>query len=184
MTCNMKQYAILEHGVPRIMGRVPHVSNASAEQLEAYASACGYKLLVYSACPGRFYSRSWKKTAGRITETWTPWELSLAKDEALRLVQEHLDKLLIARSTVPCIGIPAGIVYDPAALTNALGLEPGDMFIDAADKLHTLNTELIENIRCSLKNHRLGLYAAATDYRRRIAAADSVESLQDILNGI
>lgn len=180
----MKQYAKLIDGVPMYPAHVPHISNATTEQLESYATSHGYKLLVYKESPGRFYTPGWHETEKRITRTWTPWPLADAKKSALESVQSALDARLTERTTLPCVGISAGIVYDPAALTNALGMEPGDVFIDAEDKLHTLTAELIQNIRSALKNHRLGLYAAATDYRRRITAAENVDAVEEAVQGL
>lgn len=177
----MKTYATLIDGALHVLERIPHISNASAQQLEQYAAARGYKQVVYCAQPGRFYTPGWHETEKHITQTWTPWEPEEARAAALETVQEQLDARLSARDTVPCMGIPAGIIYDTAALTNALGMEPGDIFIDAADNLYTLTPELTENIRFALRNYRLGLYGGATDCRRRIAAADSVDALEEVV---
>lgn len=173
----MKTYAKLEDGALQIMGRVPNVSNPTDAQRAEYAAAHGYKELRRTEKPGRYYAQGWHETAKLITETWTAWGLEDAKKDALQTVQARLDAVLDARATVPCEGFPARIVYDRNALINAGGLAAGDVFIDAADGLHTLTAEDVEAITAALKEHRQGLYAAATRQRTAIAAAQTVDEL-------
>lgn len=180
----MTTYAKLIDDAIIILERVPRVINSTKQQWTAYAAAGGYKALRCTERPGQYYTAGYKESAKLITETWTPWELPAAKADALQRVQDQLDARLSARATVPCVGIPTDIIYDPAALTNALGLEPGDVFIDAADNLHTLTEELILNIRSALKNYRMGLYAAATDFRRRIAVAENVDAVEEVVSSL
>ncbi len=159
------------------MGRVPNVINPTEAQRAAYAAAHGYKELRRTEKPGRYYAQGWHETAKLITETWTAWELDTAKAAALAEVQNRLDAVLDARATVPCEGFEAGIVYDRNALINASGLAAGDVFIDAADGLHTLTAEDVAAITAALKGYRQGLYAQATQSRAAIAAAQTVDDL-------
>lgn len=173
----MKTYAKLEAGALQIMERVPNIINPTEAQRAAYAAAHGFKELRRTEKPGRYYAQGWHETAKLITETWTAWELDAAKKDALQTVQARLDAVLDARATIPCTGFPAGIVYDRNALINAGGLAAGDTFIDAADGLHTLTAENVENIAAALKAHRQGLYAQATQSR---AAIDTAQTMDDL----
>lgn len=173
----MKTYAKLEAGALRMMGRVPHISNPTEAQVAAYAAAHGFKELVETPAPGRYYRKGYAETDAAITEAWEAWELEEAKDNALREVQGRLDAVLDARRSIPCEGFHAGIVYDRNALINAGGLAAGDAFIDAADGLHTLTAQDVAAIAAALKEYRQSLYAAATQKRAAIAAATTVDEL-------
>lgn len=173
----MKTYAKLEEGALQIMGRVPNISNPTEAQRAAYAAEHGFKELRRTEQPGRYYAQGWHETAKLITETWTAWELDGAKADALETVQGRLDAVLDARQTIPCEGFPAGIVYDRNALINAGGLAAGDVFIDAADGLHTLEAQDVSAITAALKGYRQGLYATTTRQRAAIAAATTVDEL-------
>ena len=173
----MKTYAKLEAGALRVMGRVPNISNPTEAQVAAYAAAHGFKELVHATAPGRYYRKGYAEGADTITETWTAWELAEAKADALGTVQERLDAVLDARQTIPCGGFPAGIVYDRNALINAGGLAVGDVFIDAADGVHTLSGQDTAAITAALKGYRQSLYASATQQRAAIAAATTVDEL-------
>ena len=173
----MKTYAKIEQGALRVMGRVPNISNPTAAQAAAYAAAHGFKGLVETPQPGRYYRRRYAETDAAITETWEPRELEEAKRDALEAVQGRLDAVLDARQTIPCTGFPAGIVYDRNALINAGGLAAGDAFIDAADGIHTLAAQDVAAITAALKEYRQSLYATATQRRATIAAATTVDEL-------
>lgn len=173
----MKTYAKLEAGALRMMGRVPSISNPTDAQVAAYAAAHGFKELVETPPPGRYYRKGYAETEDAITETWTPWELEDAKKDALAEVQGRLDAVLDARQTIPCEGFPAGIVYDRNALINAGGLAAGDAFIDAADGIHTLEAQDVSAVTAALKEYRQSLYAQATQRRAAIAAATTVDEL-------
>lgn len=177
----MKTYAKLESGALRMMGRVPNISNPTDAQVAEYAAAHGFKELVAVEQPGRYYRKGYAEEDAAITETWEAWELDAARKDARDIVQARLDTALDARSTVECDGFPSGIVYDRNALINAGGLVEGDTFIDAADGLHTLTSEDVENIAAALKAHRLGLYAAATQSRTAIDAAADVDAVEAVL---
>ena len=173
----MKTYAKIEEGALQIMERVPNIINPTDAQRAAYAAAHGFKEMRRTEKPGRYYAQGWHETAKLITETWTAWELDAAKKDALQTVQARLDASLDARATIPCEGFPAGIVYDRNALINAGGLAEGDVFIDAADGLHSLTDADIETITAALKEYRQSLYARATAQRAEIAAATTVNDL-------
>ena len=173
----MKTYAKLESGALRVMGRVPNIINPTDAQVAAYAAAHGFKKLVATPAPGRYYRKSHTETDAAITETWEAWELDAAKKDALETVQGRLDASLDARQTIPCEGFPAGIVYDRNALINAGGLAAGDTFIDAADGIHTLASQEVAAITAALKEYRQSLYATATQRRAAIAAATTVDEL-------
>lgn len=177
----MKTYAKLEAGALRVMGRVPNISNPTDAQVAAYAAAHGFKELVSTPAPGRYYRKGYAEGDAAITETWTAWELDAAKKDALETVQARLDAVLDARATVPCEGFPAGIVYDRNALINAGGLAEGDVFVDAADGLHTLTAEDVEHIAAALKGKRQGLYGATTLVRAQIAAAQDVDAVEEAI---
>lgn len=177
----MKTYAKLEAGALRVMGRVPNISNPTDAQVAEYAAAHGFMELVETPAPGRYYRKGYAETDAAITETWEAWELEDAKKDALETVQGRLDAALDARHTVPCTGFPAGIVYDRNALINAGGLVAGDTFIDAADGLHTLTAEDVENIAAALKEKRQELYAATTLVRAQIAAAQDVDAVEEAI---
>lgn len=173
----MKTYAKLEAGALRTMGRVPNISNPTVEQVAAYAAAHGFKELVQTPAPGRYYRKGYAEGEDAITEAWEPWELDEAKADALREVQGRLDAVLDARATIPCDGFPAGIVYDRNALINAGGLAAGDAFIDAEDGIHTLTAQDVAAVTAALKEYRQSLYAQATQRRAAIAAATTVDEL-------
>ena len=173
----MKTYAKIEQGALRLMGRVQNISNPTEAQVAAYAAAHGFKELMATPAPGRYYRKGYAETDAAITETWEPWGLEDAKKDALETVQDRLDAVLDARQTIPCEGFPAGIVYDRNALINAGGLAAGDTFIDAADGLHTLTEADVENIAAALKGRRQELYAATTRVRMAIGAAATVDDL-------
>ena len=173
----MKTYAKLEAGALRVMGRVPNISNPTEAQVAAYAAVHGFKELVQTPAPGRYYRKGYAETDTAITETWTAWELVEAKADALREVQGRLDAVLDARATIPCDGFPAGIVYDRNALINAGGLAAGDAFIDAADGIHTLTAQDVAAVTAALKEYRQSLYAQATQRRAAIVAATTVDEL-------
>ncbi|MCQ2370473.1 MAG: DUF4376 domain-containing protein [Akkermansia sp.] len=174
----MKTYAKLEDGALRMMGRVPNVINPTEVQVAGYAAAHGFKELITTPQPGRYWRRDdYVETPNGIYEVWTTQELADAKTDALERVQRALDSVLDARATIPCAGFPAGIVYDRNALINAGGLAAGVTFIDAADGIHTLTAQDVAAITAALKEYRQGLYATATLRRAAIAAAEDVDEL-------
>ena len=174
----MKTYAKLENGALRLMERVPNISNPTEAQVAAYAAANGFKEIITTPQPGRYWRRDeYVETPNGIYEVWTTQELADAKTDALERVQHALDAALDTRATIPCEGFPAGIVYDRNALINAGGLAAGDAFIDAADGIHTLTAADVAAVTAALKEYRQSLYATATHRRATIAAAEDVDAL-------
>lgn len=146
----MKTYARLVEGELDVLLYVPGWSNPTEDVVRSYASDNGYRELVRVERPGPYYNHGWHTTVKRLLDEWTPWDMADARADALRRVQAGLDAAVDTRRTVPCPGFDAGIVYDRNALINAMGLEAGDAFIDAADGLHTLSAEDIANIKAAL----------------------------------
>lgn len=179
----MKTYIKLtEAGTPEVLTRIPNVINPTDEMAAEYAKANGFKELITLEQPNEFYISKYVESDTEITLTWEPMDLDTAKEEAKTLVQNKLDNMLQTRTVIACEDIEAGIIYDNNALTNAMGLEEGDMFIDAADGVHTVTAEDIRNIKASLKAHRLSLYSEATQLRIRIGNAEDVDTLAEVIS--
>lgn len=164
------------------MGRVPNVVNALEETRAKYALENGFKEYIHTSQPSRFYTQSYSEDESTITDVWTPIDLNDAKSRALEIVQGQLTQKLSERIIVTCEGFDNGIVYDNDAITNALGLEVGDTFIDAQDGLHELTQQNIDNIRAALKTHREGLYTLVTYRRGMINASTDVDQVEQALN--
>lgn len=112
-------------------------------------------------------------------------EVDDAKPEARAAVQAWIDRATRERTTIPCEGIDAGIVFDTQACINAMGLEAGDVFIDAKDGVHAIESAAdVACIKGALKAHVAGLYAKATEWRKRIDAAATREEIENILGEI
>lgn len=158
--------------------RIPGVCNATPDRLAAYAAANGYIALEDTPTPGQYYTPTpWRVVDGKITRSWEPMELEQVKFMALERVQGELDMELKQRAAIECPGLGKSIVYDEAALLNALGLEAGDAFITATDEVLTLTAAHVDAIKAALKSYRAGLYAAATEKRAAINAAASVDDI-------
>lgn len=180
----MKKYAKFIEDEIHFITRVPYCSapNPRADMLAAYAENHGYKeYIATDKPPCRYYTLQLKETAKRITEKWVAMPLDDAKALALDTVQHDLDLALATRAVIPCGGFEAGIVYDEAAILNAMGMAAGDGYIDAQDGLHELTTADVDEIKAALKQYRLGIYQAATAKRAAIAAATSVEEVEAAL---
>lgn len=186
----MKTYAKLETGTLQILERVPNVSNATAEQMAAYAAANGYKELRQTPLPGRYYTLGYKQTAKLITETWTPWELDAAKQDALAIIQRRRDAAMNG-VVIPCEGLPAGIAYNAEALTMANSLvilsaqgqlPPGTTWTDAADVAHPLTPELLAAIVAAMLLHVNGVQARFAAPRDAVNAATTVDAVEAALN--
>lgn len=179
-----KTFVKLIEGRLKYLTNIPGVWNPTEKMVATYAAEHGYKELVHVDQPGRFYNKSYKDLKNTVKEVWTAWDLQVAKDSALNEAQSTLDMNLAQRTTVGCTGFDAGIVYDQNALTNAMGLEAGDMFIDAADGVHVLTEENIIEIKKSLKGHRMSLYTKVTTVRAAIAAAETVDEVEAALGNL
>lgn len=186
----MKTYAKLAAGALKILERVPNVSNATAEQMAAYAAANGYKELRRTAQPGMYYTQGWHETAKLITETWAPWELDAAKADALAIIQRRRDAAMNG-VTIPCEGLPAGIAYNAEALTMANSLvilsgqgqlPLGTTWTDAADVAHPLTPELLAAIVAAMFGHVNGVQARFATPRDSVNAAEDVDAVEAALN--
>lgn len=177
----MKTYAKLtENNNITVLSRIPHIINPTEKMFDEYASENGYKELIQTEQPNKFYTNSYVD-GEQITEIWAPIDLQIAKEEIKFNLQEKLNDALAARTVIPCEDIENGIIYDNNALTNAMGLDVGDIFIDAQDGLHTVTEDTINNIRTALKNYRRSLYADVTQKRALVENATSVDELIDII---
>lgn len=179
-----KQFAKLVDSKLEMLTKIPFISNPSEHQFEEYAAENAYKEFITVKQPGIFYTKNYTETETTITEEWSPWDLNAAKQNALVKVQNELDNLLGRRTVLHCEGFTNGIIYDQNALTNAMGLEPGDMFIDAKDKLYTLTEENIVEIKKVLKEYRLELYAGVTVKRKTIDDAANVDEVEAVLKDL
>lgn len=178
----MKTYIKLtEAGTPEVLTRIPNVINPTDEMAAEYAEANGFKELVTLEQPNEFYISKYVESDTEITLVWEPKDLDTAKAEAKDQIQESLDTKLSSRTVIPCENIEAGIIYDTNALTNAMGLEENDMFIDAGDNIHTVSTEDISTIKAALKAYRLSLYSEATEKRMAVDAAENVDEIKAAL---
>lgn len=185
----MKTYAKLEAAALRIMGRVPNISNPTDEQVAAYAAAHGFKELVETPAPGRYYRKGYAEGNAAITETWEPWELGEAKDNALREVQGKRDAAMNG-VVIPCAGLPNGILYNTEAVTNALGLTlleakgalpTGQTWTDAADETHELTSALLADISVAMVTHGNGVQERFRPARDAVRAADDVDAVEAAL---
>lgn len=179
----MKKYAkINQYGGIEFLRNIPNVINPSEAMWDDYAAKHGYKEYVQVPSPGKYYSKKYTETEKTVTDTWIPFELDTAKQNAMDNVQRWLDSNLSIRTTIDCKGIDNGIIYDENALVNAMGIEDGDAFIDANDGIHILTEELIKNIKAALKGYRQSIYLKATVKRANINAATNVDEVEEAEN--
>lgn len=177
-----KTYVKLINGILQYCHGPKNVSNPSNEIIEEFAKANGYKELVQVDRPGRFYDKSYTEDDETVTEVWTAQNLDFVRERAMEAIQTRLTQGLSERATIDCEGFENGIVYDNDALVNAIGLEVGDMYIDAKDEVHQLTAEDITNIKAALKGHRMTLYTLATTTRAEVNQAQTVDDIEAILN--
>lgn len=173
----MKKYAKFIDDNIKFLARVPNASYTTPDSLADYAAKNGWKEYIATNAPNSYYTMTHKETAKRITETWEAMPLDMVRPIALDAVQDALDKALTRRAVIPCNGFDAGIIYDEAALVNAMGMAAGDMYIDAQDGMHTLTADMVDAIKRALKEYRQGLYATACGQRAAIAAATTVDDI-------
>lgn len=173
----MKRYAKFIDDKIKFLARVPNASHTTPDMLADYATKNGWKEYIATNPPNSYYTMSHKETAKRITETWEAMPLDIVRPIALDAVQDALDKALARRAVIPCNGFDAGIIYDEAALVNAMGMAAGDMYIDAQDGMHMLTADTVDAIKRALKEYRQGLYASACGQRAAIAAATTVDDI-------
>lgn len=147
----MKKYAKFVDEKIYILTRHPYRSITTDDNLKEFAEDHEFKELVETDAPNRYYTVSYRETAKRITQTWQPMPLDDARALALDDVQHDLDLALATRAVIPCNGFDAGIIYDADALINAMGLDDGDIYIDAADNVNEISTLGVDNVRRALK---------------------------------
>ena len=185
-----KTCAKLEAGALRMMERVPNIINPTDTQRAEYAAANGWKELRHTDKPGRYYWQGWHETAKFITETWTPWTLDAAKQDALAVLQTSRDAAMNG-VVIPCEGVPAGIAYNAEALTMANSLvilsaqgqlPPGTTWTDAADVAHPLTPELLAAIVAAMLAHVNGVQARFAAPRDAVNAAQDVDAVEAALD--
>lgn len=185
----MKTYAKLEQGALRTMGRVPNISNPTDAQVAEYAGAHGFKELVATPAPGRYYRKSHTETDAAITETWEPWELEEAKGNALREVQGRRDAAMNG-VVIPCEGLPNGVLFNGEAhnmvnslmLLQAQGALPEDAeWTDAADVAHAVTPELIAALVAAMMGHIQAVQARFKPARDAVNAAEDVDAVEAAL---
>lgn len=177
----MKKYAKFIDDKIKFLARVPNASYTTPDSLADYATKNGWKEYISTNPPNQYYTMTHRETAKRITETWEAMPLDIVRPIALDAVQDALDKALTRRAVIPCNGFDSGIIYDEAALVNAMGMAAGDMYIDAQDGMHELSTANVDAIKAALKQYRQGLYATACGQRAAIAAATTVDEIAAVI---
>lgn len=148
--------------------------------MEAYAAENGFKPLEDNPAPNQYYISEWVDNGEKITRVNTPMDLEQVKNMAREMVQENLNRELKVRTEVDCEELGKAIIYDEAALINAMGLEAGDAFITADDSVIVLTETQKNAVKAALKTYRAGLYAAATEKRAQINACSSVDEVAQI----
>lgn len=183
----MKTYAkITETGALQLMGRIPNISNPTEEQLATYAAAHGFKELIHTPAPNRFYTVSYVEDDATITEAWTPWELDRAKKVALNIVQSGRDAAMFD-VTIPCGALPNGILFNTEAMVYALGLAAGgslegETWTDAADETHDLTPEMLVSITMAMKAHIKVVQESVRPIRDAIRTAKTVDEVEAALH--
>lgn len=178
----MTTYAKLIDGQPRFLRGAHNIANATEAQLAEYAAARGYMPLETSPAPGIYYTEGWENTPAAIRNTWTPWTLAKAKEDAEIRVQDELTAALSERVTIPCAGVANGVISDNDALFNAAGdFRGAPAIVDAANDLHEPTPELQEAYKTALADRRNSLYALATYRRALIDAAADVDAVEAAL---
>lgn len=173
---------LTESGRLERLHKIPNVFAPSQSTIEKYAAEHGYKIIEDTPQPNQYYTPSYEEQEDKIVQVWVAMDLTEAKNQALERVQQNLDWHLKQRTQVDCEAIGKAIIYDEAALINAMGLEVGDTFIAADDSLVELTAEQIAAVKASLKGYRAGLYQDATVKRIQIQSAHSVDELVE--NGL
>lgn len=188
----MKIYAklISPHNID-ILKNIPYILNPSEESLMTYALENGYKELITSENQGTYYSKTYIEKGETIIETWEPWSLDSAKNDALSQVQNNLDNARNTRVTIPCDGIEAGIFCDQDARLMATGLvamgtniPEGMTWTDADDNVHNLTPELLAAISKAFVSYLLIAQHKADETRSLIKAATDVDMVEAALKSI
>lgn len=176
-----KKFAKLIDGRPEILRRIPNIYSYTEEQFEEYALENGYKEYVEEPQPSPHYNPVYEETETQVVEKWEPMDLDIVKQEVLVNIQESLNFQVKQRTEVTCELLEKSIVYDEAALINAMGLEAGDYFICADDSVVQVTDEQIAAIKAALKGFRQQIYAHATEVRAQLAAAQTIEEVEKIV---
>ena len=191
----MKTYAKLEAGALRMMGRVPNISNPTEAQVAAYAAAHGFKELVETPAPGRYYRKGYAETEDAITETWVPWELEAAKKDALEgELQSRRNAAMFGVGgegvVIPCSALPNGVLFNAEAhnmvnslmLLQAQGSLPDDAeWTDAADVAHAVTPTLIAALVQAMMGHIQAVQAKYKPARDAVNAAEDVDEVEAAL---
>ena len=182
-----KTYAKLNKGGAfQLMGRIPNISNPTEEQRAAYAAANGYKELVETPAPGRYYEKTHVQDDAHVIEAWIPWDLDAAKRDALDTVQAGRNSAM-NNVVIPCDALPNGILFNTEAMVYAIGLSAspsleGETWTDAADETHNLTADMLASIAVAMKAHIKSVQDAARPVRDAIRAAKTVEEVENALN--
>lgn len=186
----MKTYAKLtETGALHTLERVPHVTNATEAQFEAYAKANGYKELVTTESPGMYYSKTYTEDDEVIRQGWTPWDLQAAKQHALNVLQGRRDAAM-HNVVIACEALPNGILYTTEAMTMAQGLvilqskgalPEGTTWTDAADEAHVVTPDLLDAIVTSMLIHVNTTQAGVQQARDKVREAMDVDEVEAAL---
>lgn len=189
----MKTYAKLtETGVLKLLERVPNISNATEEQFAAYAKDNGYKELIRTDSPGRYYIPTYTESAEAITQSWNPVPLDEAKVDALSILQSRRDARM-NNVVIPCTALPNGILYNTEAMTMAQGLlilqsqgalPEGTTWTDAADDAHTLTPELLTAITQAMLTHVNTVQSAIQVRRDAVKAAANVDEVEQAIEAL
>ena len=191
----MKTYAKLEAGALRVMGRVPNISNPTEAQVAEYAAAHGFKELVETPAPGRYYRKGYAEGADAITETWEPWELEAAKKDALDTIQARRDAAMFGEPgtkgvVIECSALPNGVLFNAEAhnmvnslmLLDAKGAVPASAkWTDAADVAHPVTSGLIDALEASMMEHIQGVQDKYEPARDAVNAAEDVDAVEAVL---
>ena len=191
----MKTYAKLEDGALRMMGRVPNISNPTEAQGAAYAAAHGFKELVETPAPGRYYRKGYAEGDTAITETWTAWELDASKKDALEgELQSRRNVAMFGADgrgvVIECSALPNGVLFNAEAhnmvnslmLLQAQGALPDDAeWTDAADVAHAVTPTLIAALVAAMMGHIQAVQAKFKPARDAVNAAEDVDEVEDAL---
>ena len=176
-----------------MLERVPNVSNPSDETVAAYAAAHGFKELVETPAPGRYYRKGYAETDAAITETWTAWELDEAKKDALEgELQSRRNAAMFGDGgvVIECSALPNGVLFNAEAhnmvnslmLLQAQGALPEDAeWTDAADVAHAVTPTLIAALVAAMMGHIQAVQARFKPARDAVNEAEDVDAVEAAL---
>lgn len=182
-------YAKLNDNKLEVLTRLPNCGNPTSEMLEIYAATNGYKPYTRTDAPNPYYAHSYEETDTGITDVWTPIALEDAKEDALARIQANLDEKRTTRCTIPCDGLPNGIVCDPESRNMCMGLvilgdnvPDGLTWTDAADEIHELTTGLLAAISAAYVGFLGMAQNEANDARAFVRNATTVDEVWDAVH--